>query len=162
MHRLICSSLDCLFKDAHIQSLEQQLRQTREELERSRHHQRADAAPIPATFTIPEQPSIESSSALQRQYQETREKLDLRLNELHSKENECVTLKAKVDTYESKEKDLQHYISILKESMLIKDQQVTMIQSEVRVRLASRDPSSMFAALDRRSSSSTEGERCDH
>lgn len=62
-----------------------------------------------------------------------KEKYEQRSNDLHFKDNECVTLKAKVDTYESKEKDLQHYITILKESILIKDQQVNMIQSEVRV-----------------------------
>lgn len=113
------------FQDAHIQSLEHQLRQTRDELEKSRQQH----ALIPLSYsTIPDStPSIDN----QKQYQDLKDKLEQRINDLHSKENECVTLKAKVDTYESKEKDLQHYISILKESILIKDQQVNMIQSEV-------------------------------
>jgi hypothetical protein len=113
------------FKDAHIQSLEHQLRQMRDELEKSRHNQ------IAFSTVIPEQPSIDPNIILQKQYQDLKDKLEQRINDLHIKENECVTLKAKVDTYESKEKDLQHYISILKESILIKDQQVNMIQSEV-------------------------------
>lgn len=113
-------------KDAHIQSLEHQLRQMRDELEKSRHHNQ-----ITSTIIIPEQPSIDTNVTLQKQNQDIKDKLEQRINDLHSKENECVTLKAKVDTYESKEKDLQHYISILKESILIKDQQVNMIQSEV-------------------------------
>jgi hypothetical protein len=100
-----------------------------DELEKSRHNQ---ITSIPSTFSIiPEQqqpPSIDT----QKQYQDIKDKLEQRINDLHLKENECVTLKAKVDTYESKEKDLQHYISILKESILIKDQQVNMIQSEVK------------------------------
>jgi len=97
----------------------------RDELEKSRHN--------PSTHSIiPEQqPSIDTNLILQKQYQDIKDKLEQRINDLHLKENECVTLKAKVDTYESKEKDLQHYISILKESILIKDQQVNMIQSEV-------------------------------
>jgi len=100
-----------------------------DELEKSRHNQ---ITSIPSTFSIiPEQqtPSIDT----QKQYQDIKDKLEQRINDLHLKENECVTLKAKVDTYESKEKDLQHYISILKESILIKDQQVNMIQSEVKI-----------------------------
>ena len=105
----------------------------RDELEKSRHLQRQDLITIPATSIIPDQqPSNELNVNLQRQYQELKDKLEQRTNDLHVKDNECVTLKAKVDTYESKEKDLQHYISILKESILIKDQQVNMIQSEVR------------------------------
>ena len=108
-----------LFQDVLIQTLEHQLRQTRDELEKSRYH----------PSVIPDSsPSID----IQKQNHDLKDKLDKRITDLHSKENECVTLKAKVDTYESKEKDLQHYISILKESILIKDQQVTMIQSEVR------------------------------
>jgi len=100
----------------------------RDELEKSRHN--------PSTYSIipdqqQQQPSIDTNLILQKQYQDTKDKLEQRINDLHLKENECVTLKAKVDTYESKEKDLQHYISILKESILIKDQQVNMIQSEV-------------------------------
>jgi hypothetical protein len=101
----------------------------RDELEKSRHN--------PATYSIipdqqqQQQPPIDTNLILQKQYQDTKDKLEQRINDLHLKENECVTLKAKVDTYESKEKDLQHYISILKESILIKDQQVNMIQSEV-------------------------------
>jgi len=103
----------------------------RDELEKSRHNQ---ITSIPSTFSIiPEQqpPSIDINFISQKQYQDIKDKLEQRINDLHLKENECVTLKAKVDTYESKEKDLQHYISILKESILIKDQQVNMIQSEV-------------------------------
>jgi hypothetical protein len=106
----------------------------RDELEKSRHTQRYESASIPAIISLPEQtPSIDTNIHLQKQYQEAKDKLEQRTNDLHSKENECVTLKAKVDTYESKEKDLQHYISILKESILIKDQQVNMIQSEVNI-----------------------------
>ena len=121
-------------QDSHIQSLEHQLRQMRDELEKSRHSQRHEPASIPAIISLPEPtPSIDTNILLQKQYQEVKDKLEQRTNDLHSKENECVTLKAKVDTYESKEKDLQHYISILKESILIKDQQVTMIQSEVNI-----------------------------
>lgn len=120
-------------KEVHIQTLEHQLRQVRDELEKSRYQQRHDVASIPTSYTIPEQPSNDMIvGVLQRQCQELKEKLEQRTNELHNKDNECVGLKAKVDTYESKEKDLQHYISILKESILIKDQQVNMIQSEVR------------------------------
>ena len=104
----------------------------RDELEKSR---RYETISIPSTFSIPEsqqqQPSIDTITLLQKQNQDLKDKLEQRINELHLKDNECVTLKAKVDTYESKEKDLQHYISILKESILIKDQQVNMIQSEV-------------------------------
>jgi hypothetical protein len=107
----------------------------RDELDKSRHNnQRYELTSIPSTYSIPEQqqqPSIDTNTILQKQYQDIKEKLEQRINDLHLKENECVTLKAKVDTYESKEKDLQHYISILKESILIKDQQVNMIQSEV-------------------------------
>lgn len=104
----------------------------REELEKYRHNQSYEITSIPSTFSIPEQPSIDTNTVLlQKQYQDLKDKLEQRINDLHLKENECVTLKAKVDTYESKEKDLQHYISILKESILIKDQQVNMIQSEV-------------------------------
>ena len=116
-------------QDTQIQTLEHQLRQMREELEKSRHQQH-----VPVSFAA----HVEHSSTndthlhLQRQNQELKDKLEQRIGDLHGKENECVTLKAKVDTYESKEKDLQHYISILKESILIKDQQVNMIQSEVR------------------------------
>jgi hypothetical protein len=119
-----------LFKDAHIQSLEHQLRQMRDELEKSRHNQRYES-----TVSIPDpQPSIDTNTLLiQKQNQDLKDKLEQRVNDLHLKENQCVTLKAKVDTYESKEKDLQHYISILKESILIKDQQVNMIQSEVNI-----------------------------
>ena len=113
-------------QDAHIQSLEHQLRQMRDELEKSRHHQRYEIASIPDPT-----PSTDINLILQKQNQDLKEKFEQRINDLHAKENECVTLKAKVDTYESKEKDLQHYISILKESILIKDQQVNMIQSEV-------------------------------
>jgi hypothetical protein len=118
------------FKDTHIQSLEHQLRQMHDELEKTRHNQ---ITSIPSTFSIPEQsPSIDNINLiLQKQNQDIKDRLEQRINDLHLKENECVTLKAKVDTYESKEKDLQHYISILKESILIKDQQVNMIQSEV-------------------------------
>jgi histidinol phosphatase-like enzyme len=107
----------------------------RDELDKSRHNQRYElTTSIPSTYSIPEQqqPSIDTNTTvLQRQYQELKDKFEQRMNDLHLKENECVTFKAKVDTYESKEKDLQHYISILKESILIKDQQVNMIQSEV-------------------------------
>jgi hypothetical protein len=124
-----------LIQDAHIQSLEHQLRQMRDELEKSRHNQRYETASIPAIISLPEQtpPSIDTNTILQKQNQDIKDKLEQRINDLHVKENECVTLKAKVDTYESKEKDLQHYISILKESILIKDQQVNMIQSEVEI-----------------------------
>jgi predicted nuclease with TOPRIM domain len=102
----------------------------RDELDKTRHN----LTSIPSTFSIPEQtPSNENTNFIsQKQYQDIKDKLEQRINDLHCKENECVTLKAKVDTYESKEKDLQHYISILKESILIKDQQVNMIQSEVK------------------------------
>ena len=105
----------------------------RDELEKSRLNQRYELTSIPSTFSIPEQsPSIDNTNIiLQKQNQDIKDKLEQRINELHLKENECITLKAKVDTYESKEKDLQHYITILKESILIKDQQVNMIQSEV-------------------------------
>ncbi|CAF5188779.1 unnamed protein product, partial [Rotaria magnacalcarata] len=130
-------------QDTHIQSLEQQLKQMRDELEKSRRNQH-ELTSIPSTFSIPEHPSIETNtnSILQKQYQDVKDKLEQRINDLHLKENECVTLKAKVDTYESKEKDLQHYISILKESITIKDQQVNMIQSEIndlRARLKEKD-----------------------
>lgn len=102
----------------------------RDELEKSRQNQITTTS---TTIHIPEQPSIDTNNIiLQKQYQDIKDKLEQRTNDLHLKENECVTLKAKVDTYESKEKDLQHYISILKESILIKDQQVNMIQSEVK------------------------------
>ena len=102
----------------------------RDELEKSRHNQRYEP-----TVSIPDQqPSIDTNTLLlQKQNQDLKDKLEQRINDLHLKENQCVTLKAKVDTYESKEKDLQHYISILKESILIKDQQVNMIQSEVKI-----------------------------
>lgn len=103
----------------------------RDELERTRHNQHHESTTLPTIYSIPEQPSIDTIGILQKQNQEVKDKLEQRINDLHLKENECVTLKAKVDTYESKEKDLQHYISILKESILIKDQQVNMIQSEV-------------------------------
>lgn len=106
----------------------------RDELEKTRQHQRFDFVSISPVVPIPEvQPpsNNEILVQIQRQNQDLKEKLEQRINELHAKDNECVTLKAKVDTYESKEKDLQHYISILKESILIKDQQVNMIQSEV-------------------------------
>ncbi|CAF0765631.1 unnamed protein product [Rotaria sp. Silwood1] len=130
-------------QDTYIQSLENQLKQMRDELEKSRHNPHYELTSIPSTFSIPEQqPSIETNTLLQKQYQDIKDKLEQRINELHLKENECVTLKAKVDTYESKEKDLQHYISILKESILIKDQQVNMIQSEIndlRTRLKEKD-----------------------
>ncbi|UJR35126.1 hypothetical protein I4U23_027897 [Adineta vaga] len=128
-------------QDTHVQSLEHQLRQMRDELDKARHNNNPTS--IPSTFIIPEQkPSIDLNATSQKQYQDTKEKLEQRVNELHLKDNECVTLKAKVDTYESKEKDLQHYISILKESILIKDQQVNMIQSEIndlRTRLKEKD-----------------------
>ncbi|CAF2382613.1 unnamed protein product [Rotaria sp. Silwood2] len=113
-----------------------------DELEKSRHNPHYELTSIPSTFSIPEQPSIDTNTILQKQYQDIKDKLEQRINDLHLKENECVTLKAKVDTYESKEKDLQHYISILKESILIKDQQVNMIQSEIndlRTRLKEKD-----------------------
>ncbi|CAF0752344.1 unnamed protein product [Rotaria sordida] len=129
-------------QDTYIQSLEHQLKQMRDELEKSRHNLHYELTSIPSTFSIPEQPSIDTNTILQKQYQDIKDKLEQRINDLHSKENECVTLKAKVDTYESKEKDLQHYISILKESILIKDQQVNMIQSEIndlRTRLKEKD-----------------------
>ena len=98
----------------------------RDELEKSRH---LPINPIPES--IPS--NIDTNLISQKQYQDLKEKFEQRINDYHSKDNECVTLKAKVDTYESKEKDLQHYISILKESILIKDQQVNMIQSEVKL-----------------------------
>ncbi|CAF1468597.1 unnamed protein product [Adineta steineri] len=134
-------------QDTHIQTLEHQLKQMRDELEKSRHNnQRYELTSVPSTYSIPEQqqqqPSIDTNAILQKQYQDTKDKLEQRINDLHVKDNECVTLKAKVDTYESKEKDLQHYISILKESILIKDQQVNMIQSEIndlRTRLKEKD-----------------------
>jgi len=132
-------------QDAHIQSLEHQLRQMRDELEKTRQHQRFDFVSIPPVMPIPEVQPPSNNEILvqtQRQNQDLKEKLEQRINELHAKDNECVTLKAKVDTYESKEKDLQHYISILKESILIKDQQVNMIQSEIadlRSRLKEKD-----------------------
>ena len=107
----------------------------RDELEKSRHQQQHH---VPVAFTMTEHSST-NDSHLQRQNQELKDKLEQRIGDLHGKENECVTLKAKVDTYESKEKDLQHYISILKESILIKDQQVNMIQSEVRGWTKKRD-----------------------
>ncbi|CAF1660056.1 unnamed protein product, partial [Adineta ricciae] len=129
-------------QDTHVQSLEQQLRQMRDELEKARHTNLTST--IPSTFTIPDQqqPSTDANTISLRQYQDIKDKLEQRINELHAKDNECVTLKAKVDTYESKDKDLQHYISILKESILIKDQQVNMIQSEIndlRTRLKEKD-----------------------
>ena len=111
----------------------------RDELEKSRQYQRFDLISIPSSLPIPEIAQTPSNNELigqlQRQYQEMKDKFEQRTNEFHTKDNECVTLKAKVDTYESKEKDLQHYISILKESILIKDQQVNMIQSEVKEEL---------------------------
>ena len=111
--------------------LESQLKQAHDELEKIRRYQQYELTTIPQTFSVSEQTSIDTNLSLQKQYQDIKDKLEQRISDLHVKENECVTLKAKVDTYESKEKDLQHYISILKESILIKDQQVNMIQSEV-------------------------------
>lgn len=124
-------------QDSHIQLLEQQIKQLRDELEKSRHQQSCQVSSI---SSIPE--PNPSNTELQKQYHDLKDKYDQRLNDLHFKDNECVTLKAKVDTYESKEKDLQHYITILKESILIKDQQVNMIQSEIndlRARLKEKD-----------------------
>ena len=114
--------------------------------------------PISHSSIVESTPSID----FQKQHQDLKEKLEQRINELHSKENECVTLKAKVDTYESKEKDLQHYISILKESILIKDQQVNMIQSEVRTLPIRCFPSLENLFLDHRSSNTIERKRCDY
>lgn len=109
------------------------MKQLRDELDRSRHH----PPPLPSTSLVSSILSEPNPSTFdfQKQYQDLKDKYEQRLNDLHSKDNECVTLKAKVDTYESKEKDLQHYITILKESILIKDQQVNMIQSEVEFHL---------------------------
>ena len=78
----------------------------RDEVEKSRQN----LTSIPSTFSIPDQqPSNDSNLLLfQKQIQDLKDKLEQKINDLHLKENQCVTLKAKVDTYESKEKDLQH------------------------------------------------------
>lgn len=58
------------------------------------------------------------------------------------KETELQQLKTKNETFESKERDLQHYLTLLKESIATKDQQITMQQSEVnelRVRLREKE-----------------------
>ena len=98
---------------------------------------------MPPVVTIPE--SNPSNIELQKQYQDLKDKYEHRLNDLHLTDNECVTLRVKVDTYESKEIDLQHYITILKESILIKDQQVNMIQSEVWITVFCRVPEEILS-----------------
>lgn len=56
------------------------------------------------------------------------------------KETELQQLKTKFETCESKEKDLQHYLTLLKESILTKDQQINMQQSEINdLRTRSRE-----------------------
>ena len=61
------------------------------------------------------------------------------------KETELQQLKTKFETCESKEKDLQHYLTLLKESILTKDQQITMQQSEINdLRTRIRDKESFI------------------
>lgn len=62
--------------------------------------------------------------------------------ELNKKETELQQLKTKNDTFESKEKDLQHYLTLLKESIATKDQQISIHQSEInelRTRLREKE-----------------------
>ncbi|CAF0794704.1 unnamed protein product [Didymodactylos carnosus] len=133
-------------QEFHVQTLEIQVHQLHEELEQYRQHR------CPSKGSTMQQPQHQDSSTannqtslietLKNSEKNLKDKLDHFHNDLHGKENECTTLKAKVDTYESKERDLQHYITILKESIMIKDQQVTMVQSEVgdlRTRLKEKD-----------------------
>lgn len=71
-----------------------------------------------------------------------KEKIESLKFELSRKETELEQLKTKYETCESKERDLQHYLTLLKESIATKDQQITMQQSEVndlRTRLREKE-----------------------
>lgn len=62
--------------------------------------------------------------------------------DLTRKDNECQALKTKYESVESKEKDTQHYLNLLKESLSNKDQQIVILQSEIndlRTRLRDKD-----------------------
>ncbi len=52
-------------------------------------------------------------------------------SELSKRDTEIQQFRTKLETYESKEKDLQHYLGLLKESILTKDQQISMQQAEI-------------------------------
>ncbi|CAF0917158.1 unnamed protein product [Didymodactylos carnosus] len=132
-------------QDFYVQTLETQLHQLHDELEQYRQHR----CPVQGSIVHQQHQDVVQATdqtslieTLKNNEKNLKDKLDQFHNDIHVKENECTTLKAKVDTYESKERDLQHYITILKESIMIKDQQVTMVQSEVndlRTRLKEKD-----------------------
>lgn len=50
---------------------------------------------------------------------------------MNRKENDLQTMKTKYESIENKEKDLQHYLNLLKESISAKDQQLLIVQSEI-------------------------------
>ena len=56
--------------------------------------------------------------------------LDLLKHDLNRCTNELEAYKTKYESIESREKDLQHYLNIIKEALSTKEQQIAIINSE--------------------------------
>ncbi len=71
-----------------------------------------------------------------------KERVESYKSEVSRRETELQQARTKLETCESKEKDLQHYLGLLKESIVTKEQQISMQQAEMaecRARIRDKD-----------------------